>query len=114
MIPGKFGGFHKKFGSALRPNGISTAFFSRMPTFSRNFAMACGGECGDVICYGENYDGAYAFDYASFPQLGRGKSKMEIAVENSYFSTFSTELSTRVFHRLVEEQYALWINITQK
>ena len=84
-----------------------------MLTFSPDFEGDGGFGFGDVICYSGNYDRAYAFHYASFPQLGRGNVRTEIAVENSYFSTFSTGFSTRVFHRGGEEKYALLIYITQ-
>jgi hypothetical protein len=35
----------------------------------------------------------------SFPQIPADFPKGQITVENSYFSTFSTPFSTRVFHR---------------
>ena len=90
-----------------------TAFFLRMPTFSPDFAGDGGFKTGDVICYRGNYDRAYASGYAGFPQPGGDLAKTEIAVENSYFSTFSTGFSTGVFHRAGEGAYALLIYITQ-
>ena len=83
MIPSKFGGIHKKIWEGSAANCFSTALFSGMSTFSLNFARLCMAQFGDVICYSGNYARAYALEYASFPQLGPGKPKEEIPVENS-------------------------------
>ena len=50
----------------------------------------------------------------SFPQKGAKTAKQEITVENSYFSTFSTDFSTTVFHRRERAVYTFAIYIMRK
>jgi hypothetical protein len=51
--------------------------------------------------------GLYAPAYAKFSTAGPDVRGAKIPVENSHFSTFSTDFSTGVFHRAI----MLWIFI---
>ena len=62
---------------------------------------------GDVTCSQSTVPGRYAEPYAVFPQVQGIFLNSEIPVDNWEFSTFSTDFSTRVFHR----QSMLWIFI---
>ena len=62
---------------------------------------------GDVTCPSSTVGGCYAELYAVFPQACDVFVNSEIPVDNWEFSTFSTDFSTRVFHRLA----VLWIFI---
>ena len=71
------------------------------------FVSKISDEGGDVTCVSSTVGGCYAELYAVFPQAWSVFLNSEIPVDNWEFSTFSTDFSTRVFHRLA----VLWIFI---
>ena len=69
------------------------------------FVSKISDNCGDVTCLRAYIPGQYTRRYAVFPQAGGIFINSEIPVDNWEFSTFSTDFSTRVFHR----ENRLWI-----
>ena len=103
---------HKYFWAGLWAGGFLTAFFSNVLTFSPGFDGKKFHAPGDVTPADRAAEEDYAEKYAGSPQGGCEKRNSEIAVDNSYFSTFSTGFSTRVIHSTQDCGYPLWINIT--
>ena len=76
-----------------------TAFFPKVQTFSRNSSGKLWETGCDITWQQPGSGRIMQTGGGGFPQGAGDWQRAEIPVENYQFSTFSTEFSTRVFHR---------------
>ena len=98
--------FHKYFFAQRILRRILTAVFLTVPTFPPGFGRQSSGTDGNVMHPPGGKNAVYASAYALHEGCGREVEKIKIPVDNCEFSTLSTTLSTRLFHK----QGGLWIS----